>query len=73
MEEGRKEALTKEHVKLNPAELKRRITKPQDKLRRIGLLKRKKQNYNKDDKNHKDFKYISCEATVQIVQGYDVV
>ena len=64
VEEGRKEALAKEHLKLNPAELKRQITKLQDKLRKIGLLKRKEQNYNKnDDKNHKDFEYISCEAT----------
>jgi hypothetical protein len=62
--EERKEVLTKEHLKLNPAELKRQITKLQDKLRKIGLLKRKEQNYNKNnDKNHKDFEYISCEAT----------
>ena len=63
-EEGRKEALTKEHFKLNPAELKRQITKLQDKLRRIGLEKRKKQNYHKnDEKNHQDFQYIFHEAT----------
>ena len=63
-EEGRKEALTKEHLKLNPAELKRQITKLQDKLRRIGLEKRKKQNYHKnDEKNHQDFQYIFREAT----------
>lgn len=62
--EERKEVLTKEHLKLNPAELKRQITKLQDKLRKIGLLKRKEQNYNKNnDKKHKDFEYISCEAT----------
>src|SRR6266849_3007553 len=64
VEEERKEALTKEHVKLNPAELKRQITRLQDKLRRIGLLKRKKQSYNENnDKNHKDFEYIFREAT----------
>lgn len=64
VEEERKEALTKEHVKLNPAELKRQITRLQDKLRRIGLLKRKKLNYNENnDKNHKDFEYIFREAT----------
>ena len=63
-EEGRKEALTKEHLKLNPAELKRQITKLQDKLRRIGLEKRKKQNYHKnDEKNHQDFQYVFHEAT----------
>ena len=64
VEGGRKEALAKEHLKLNPAELKRQITKLQDKLRKIGLLKRKEQNYNKNnDKNHKDFEYIFREAT----------
>src|SRR3990170_3869279 len=64
VEEERKEALTKEHVKLNPAELKRQITKLQDKLRKIALLKRRKQNYDEnDDKNHKDFEYIFREAT----------
>ena len=64
VEEGRKEALKKEHLKLNPAELKRQITKLQDKLRKIGLLKRKKQDDNKnDDNNHKDFEYIFREAT----------
>ncbi len=64
VEEGRKEVIKREHVKLNPAELKRQITKLQDKLRKIGLLKKKEQNYNKnDDKNHKNFEYISCEAT----------
>ena len=63
VEEGRKEALIKEHVKLNPAELKRQITRLQDKLWKIGLLKRK-QNYNENpDKNHKDFEYIFREAT----------
>jgi uncharacterized protein YllA (UPF0747 family) len=63
-EEGRKEALRKEHVKLNPAELKRQITKLQDKLRKIGIQKRKKQNYYKnDDKNHQDFEYVFREAT----------
>jgi hypothetical protein len=41
VEEGRKEALKKEHLKLNPAELKRQITKLQDKLRKIGLLREK--------------------------------
>src|SRR3990172_7072506 len=64
VEEERKEALTKEHLKLNPAELKRQITKLQDKLRKIALLKRRKQNYaENDDKNHKDFEYIFREAT----------
>jgi len=64
VEEERKEALTKEHVKLNPAELKRQITKLQDKLRKIALLKRRKQDYDEnDDKNHKDFEYIFREAT----------
>lgn len=63
VEKGKKEALKREHVKLNPAELKRQITRLQDKLRRIGVLKRKKQNYTEDnDKNHKDFKYIFREA-----------
>ncbi len=64
VEEERKGALTKEHIKLNPAELKRQITRLQDKLRRIGMLKRKKQNYNENNgKNHKDFEYIFREAT----------
>jgi hypothetical protein len=64
VEKGKKEALKREHVKLNPAELKRQITRLQDKLRRIGVLKRKKQNYNENnDKNHKDFEYIFREAT----------
>ena len=64
VEKGKKEALKREHVKLNPAELKRQITRLQDKLWKIGLLKRKKQNYNKNnDKNHKDFEYIFREAT----------
>ena len=64
VEEGRKEVLTKEHVKLNPAELKRQITRLQDKLWKIGLLKRKKQNCNENpDKNHRDFEYIFREAT----------
>jgi hypothetical protein len=64
VEKGRKEALIKEHVKLNPAELKRQITKLQDKLWKIGLLKRKKQNYNENAaKNHRDFEYIFREAT----------
>lgn len=64
MEKGKKEALKREHVKLNPAELKRQITRLQDKLRRIGVQKRKKQNYAEDnDKNHKDFEYIFREAT----------
>lgn len=64
VEEERKEALTKEHLKLNPAELKRQITKLQDKLRKIALLKRRKQDYDEnDDKNHKDFEYIFHEAT----------
>jgi len=62
-EEERKEALTKEHLKLNPAELKRQITKLQDKLRKIGVQKRKKQNYHKNyDKNQQDFEYIFREA-----------
>jgi hypothetical protein len=64
VEEERKEALTKEHSKLNPAELKRQITRLQDKLRRTGVLKRKKQNYNENnDKNQKDFEYMFREAT----------
>src|SRR3989337_1244709 len=64
VEEERKEALTKEHLKLNPAELKRQITKLQDKLRKIALLQRRKQNYDEnDDNNHKDFEYIFREAT----------
>jgi hypothetical protein len=63
-EEGRKEELTQEHLRLNPAELKRQITRLQDKLRKIGLEKRKKQNYHKnDEKNHEDFEYIFREAT----------
>ncbi len=65
VEKERKEALIKEHVKLNPAELKRQITRLQDKLWKIGLLKRKKQNYNEnnDKKIHKEFEYIFREAT----------
>jgi hypothetical protein len=64
VEKGRKEALIKEHVKLNPAELKRQITKLQDKLWKIGLLKRKKQNHNENaPKNQRDFEYIFREAT----------
>jgi len=61
---GRKEALTKEHLKLNPAELKRQITRLQDQLRKIGEQKRKKQIYHKNyEKNHQDFEYIFREAT----------
>ncbi len=64
VEQGSKEALKREHVKLNPAELKRQITRLQDKLWKIGLLKRKKQNNNEnDDKNYKEFEYIFREAT----------
>lgn len=63
-EGGRKEALTKEHLKLNPAELKRQITRLQDQLRKIGVQKRKKQDYHKTyEKNHQDFEYIFREAT----------
>jgi hypothetical protein len=64
VEKDRKEALIKEHAKLNPAELKRQITRLQDKLWKIGLLKRKKQDHNKNhDKSHGDFEYIFREAT----------
>ena len=62
-----KEKLNQEYAKLNPAELRRQITILQIKLRKLtakeNLKKRKlNRNYN-NEKNHKDFEYISGEAT----------
>lgn len=62
-----KEKLNQEYAKLNPAELRRQITALQIKLRKLtakeNLKKRKlNRNYN-NEKNHKDFEYISGEAT----------
>src|SRR5229473_5676289 len=62
-----KEKLNQEYAKLNPAELRRQITTLQIKLRKLtakeNLKKRKlNRNYN-NEKNHKDFEYISGEAT----------
>ena len=62
-----KEKLNQEYAKLNPAELRRRIITLQIKLRKLAAkenLKKRKlnQNYN-NEKNHKDFEYISGEAT----------
>ncbi len=44
---GKERGSQKKHHKLNPTELKRQITKLRDKLRKIGLLKKKEQNYKK--------------------------
>lgn len=62
-----KEKLNQEYAKLNPAELRRQITTLQIKLRKLTAkekLKKRKlnRNYN-NEKNHKDFEYISGEAT----------
>jgi hypothetical protein len=67
VEKENKEKLNQEYAKLNPAELRRQITTLQIKLRKLtakeNLKKRKlNRNYN-NEKNHKDFEYISGEAT----------
>jgi len=62
----RKEALIAQYAKLNPAELKRQITKLQGKLWKLRLAKRKLQNQQhngSERKNYKDFEYIFPEAT----------
>jgi hypothetical protein len=67
VEKENKEKLNQEYAKLNPAELRRQITTLQIKLRKLSVkenLKNRRldQNYN-NEKNHKDFEYISGEAT----------
>ncbi len=66
VEDQRKDALIAQYAKLNPAELKRQITKLQGKLWKLRLAKRKLQNQQhngNEKKNYKDFEYIFPEAT----------
>ena len=66
VENQRKDALIAQYAKLNPAELKRQITKLQGKLWKLRLAKRKLQNQQhngSEKKNYKDFEYIFSEAT----------
>lgn len=66
VENQRKDALIAQYAKLNPAELKRQITKLQGKLWKLRLAKRKLQNQQhngNEKKNYKDFEYIFPEAT----------
>jgi hypothetical protein len=58
--EENKERLRKEYVKLNPAHLKREITRLQNKLIKLATLKEK---LRREQKEAKDFEYISDEAT----------
>ena len=58
--EENKERLRKEYVKLNPAHLKREITRLQNKLIKLATLKEK---LRRGQKEAKDFEYISNEAT----------
>lgn len=54
----RKQKLMDIYVKLNPAELKRQISRLQDKLLKLNLLKEEKRRKEVRD-NTKDFEYIS--------------
>jgi hypothetical protein len=55
--EARKQNLSDIYVKLNPAELKRQISRLQDKLLKLNLLKEEKRRREVRD-NTKDFEYI---------------
>lgn len=71
--EESKKALREEYTKLNPAELKRQITRLQDKLRKVATmrwrLRRKELNHEKESgRNHKDFEYILREATNHVFE-----
>lgn len=66
VENQRKDALIAQYAELNPAELKRQITKLQGKLWKLRLAKRKLQNQQhngNEKKNYKDFEYTFPEAT----------
>lgn len=56
-----KEKLKQEYAKLNPVELKRKITKLQNKLIKLATLK--KELRREQQKENKDFEYIFDEAT----------
>lgn len=66
VDEENKEEFRKEYAKLNPAELKRQISRLQNKLRELTRRERlKRRNLNQDKENgkkHKDFEYIFREA-----------
>lgn len=67
-----KERLKKQYDKLNPAELKRQITRLQNNLIEVVSLKEtiRKQNFRHNRNNgrkHKDIKYAFCEATNAVV------
>lgn len=55
-----REKLKEEYVKLNPAHLKREITRFQNKLIKLAILKEK---LRREQKEATDFEYISDEAT----------
>lgn len=57
-----KERLTQEYAKLNPAELKREISRLQDKLLKLAHLKEELRRKEGSEKT-KDFEYIFDEAT----------
>lgn len=59
--EEKKDALKEEYAKLNPAELKREITRLQNKLIKLASLKEKSRKEGQEE--IKDFEYISDEAT----------
>ncbi len=68
VDKEKKKELRREYAKLNPAELKRQITRIQNKLKNLairrGQMKRKELNQDKNNgKNHKDLEYIFREAT----------
>jgi hypothetical protein len=68
VDKEKKKELRHEYAKLNPAELKRQITRIQNKLKNLavrrGQMKRKELNQDKNNgKNHKDLEYIFREAT----------
>lgn len=60
--EENKKRLEQEYATLNPAELKRKITKLQDKLIKLTILK-KELSEQRQQKDNKDFEYIFDEAT----------
>ncbi|MDI6690017.1 MAG: hypothetical protein QME54_06360 [Actinomycetota bacterium] len=59
--EENKERLKGEYVTLNPAELKRKITKLQTELLKLATSREKLRG--KQEKGNKDFEYIFDEAT----------
>jgi hypothetical protein len=68
VEKEKKKELRREYAKLNPAELKRQITRIQNRLKNLALrrgqMKRKGLNQDKNNgKIHKDLEYIFREAT----------